>query len=390
MNSPVSAIRVLPAHPVILATMIFCGCSGLRLGEPLKKDPSNWTMFAKDGTRANFTQEAVTPPLILEWQYDISGGIGNGSPVIADSVLIVGNLRGELYGINAFTGRRLGWVDLGDAIQGAPLIDGNTAVVALSNTELSLVGFDLVEGKPRWRKDYGDIEASPLLHNEKIFIGNLEGAFFCLDRSTGDKIWKYELPDNARHYGIRSSAAGIDSLTTFGAEDGFLYGLQAESGKLLWRSNTGGSIAGSPCIADGSVYVGNFGGIVSAYDLHSGKRRWQFDAGTAIYASASFSEGKIFIGTTGGMMYALDARRGEPVWKTDLGGVINSGAVIAATTLYIGTLTKALFGLRTTDGAVVFKQDVPGRVKTSPAIAHGRLFLATDEKLILSYRSSTP
>ena len=387
MNSQNSSIRGL-AIPSLLAAVLFCGCSGLRLQETLKADASDWTMFAKEETRVNSTHEAVTPPLTLEWQYDISGGVGNGSPLVVDSVLMIGNLRGELCAINAYTGKRIGWVDLGDAIQGAPVIDGNDALVCLSNTELSLVRFDLTGGKPEWRRDYGDIEASPLLHDRHIFIGNTEGVFHCIDQETGDMVWKYELPDNAKHNGIRTSAAGSDSLIIFGADDGSLYALEAGRGRLCWRTNTGGSIAGSPCIAEQTVYVGNLGGTICAVDLRSGKLRWKFEAGTSIYASASFAENTIFIGTTGGTMYALDATKGTLVWKTDLGGVINSGAVIAANVLYVGTLTKTLFGLQTTDGAVVFKQEVPGRVKTSAAVAHGRLFLATDEKLVLSFRSS--
>jgi outer membrane protein assembly factor BamB len=330
----------------------------------------------------------VPPPLTLEWDYDITGGIGNGSPLIVDSVLMIGNLRGELYAINAYTGKRMGWVDLGDAIQGTPIIDGNVAIVTLSNTDLSLVAFNLSEGKAQWRMEYGDIEASPLLHNKKIFAGNVEGAFYCVDLTTGAQLWKFELPDNAKRKGIRSSAAGSDVSITFGADDGYLYALDAERGIQMWRHNTGASVVGSPCIANGNVYVGNLGGTVCCVDLHSGKTRWQFEAGASIYASPSFADSKIFIGTTSGMMYALDATTGALVWKTDLGSVINSSAVVAGNVLYVGTLKKMLFGLNIADGTPVLKQEVPGRIKTSPAVAHGRLFVATDERLILSFRSA--
>jgi outer membrane protein assembly factor BamB len=389
MTSHSSTISSLPIRSgLLLATLLFNACSGLRLPQPLAVDTSDWAMFAKYASRVNATSETVPPPLTLEWEYDITGGIGNSSPLVVDSVLMIGNLRGELYAINAYTGKRIGWVDLGDAIQGTPIIDGNVAIVTLSNTDLSLVAFDLSEGKARWRMEYGDIEASPLLRNQKIFAGNVEGAFYCVDLTTGVQLWKFELPDNVKRKGIRSSAAGSDSSITFGADDGFLYALDAERGTQIWRHNTGASIVGSPCIANGNVYVGNLGGTICGVDLHSGKPRWQFEAGASIYASPSFADNKIFIGTTGGMMYALDAMTGTLVWKTDLGSVINSSAVIAGNVLYVGTLKKMLFGLNIADGTPVLKQEVPGRIKTSPAVAHGRLFVATDEKLILSFRSA--
>lgn len=389
MISHIPSIGALPIrYGVLFATLLLGACGGLRLPEPVTVDSSDWAMFAKYESRLNATNETVPPPLTLEWEYDISGGIGNGSPLIVDSVLIIGNLRGELYAINAYNGKRIGWIDLGDAIQGTPVIDANVAIVTLSNTDLSLVAFDLSEGKARWRKEYGDIEASPLLHNQRIFAGNVEGAFYCVDRTTGDRLWKFELPDNAKRKGIRSSAAGSDSIITFGAEDGFLYALDAEGGTQTWRHNTGAGIVGSPCIANGNVYVGNLGGTIWGVDLHSGRPRWQFGTGASIYASPSFAENKVFIGTTGGIMYALDAMTGALVWKTDLGSVINSGAVVAGNVLYIGTLKKMLFGLNIVDGEPVLKQEVPGRIKTSPAVARGRLFVATDERFVLSFRST--
>lgn len=384
--------RISPARIrlMICCLMTFNACRGLRIPEPLEVGLSDWAMFGKDVTRTNASSDVFTPPLTLEWEYDITGGIGNGSVLVVDSVLIAGNLRGELHALNARTGKRLGWADLGEAIQGSPAFDGHVAIIPLSNTELSLVAYDLVEGTSLWRRDYGDLEASPLLRAQKVYVGNTAGTFFCVDPATGDQVWKYELPENARQKGIRSSAAAIGNTIAFGAEDGFLYALDAETGSRRWRYNTGGSIVASPCIAGGNAVIGNLNGIVSAVDSMTGESRWKFAAGASIYASPSYAEGRIFIGTTGGMMYALDAVSGTRLWNTDLGSVINSGAPIVGDILYVGTLRKTLFGLRASDGAIIDKQEVPGRIKTSPVVAHGRLFVATDEKLILAFRSATP
>ncbi|MBM2840566.1 MAG: 3 protein [Bacteroidetes bacterium] len=373
----------------ILAAM-FYACSGLRLPQPLSVDDSDWPMFGKYESRINATSEIITPPLTLSWDYDITGGIGNGSPLVIDSVLIVGNLRGELWAINAYTGKRIGWIDLGDAIQGTPVIDGSIAIISLSNSDLSLIAFDLEEGKPLWRKEYGDIEASPLLHNQKIYFGNTDGIFFCADKTTGEQLWKFELPGNEKHKGIRSSAASSNNTIVFGAEDGVVYALDAETGNLKWKHNTGATVVSSPCIADGNVHVGNLKGIVSAIDVQSGALQWRVDAGSSIYASASFADGKIVVGTTGGLMYGLDASTGREMWKSNLGGVVNSGAVVAGNTIYVGTLKKSLFGLNVTDGSIIFKQEVQGRIKTSPAVANGRLFVATDEKLVLAFKGAAP
>ena len=347
-------------------------------------------MFGKSEARMDATRETITPPLTLAWDYDVTGGIGKGSPLVVDSVLLVGNMRGELHAVNSYTGKRIGWVDLGDAIESSPALDGNIAIVSLSNTRLSLVAFDLIEGQAAWKVPLGDIEASPLLFNRKIYVGNTNGVFFCVQRVTGETIWKFELPLNKTHEGIRSSAAAVDSSVVFGAEDGVLYCLDAATGSLKWKYNSDAPIVSTPCIARGSVYVGNLNGTVFAVDIGSGTLLWKHETKAGIYASASFGSDKVFVGTTGGEMYAFDALNGTIVWKTDLGSVINSGGLVAGNILYLGTLKKTLFGLDVSDGKVVAKQEVDGRIKTSPALAHGMLFVATDDRLILAFRSSVP
>ena len=372
----------------ITATASLCACSGLHLAEPLKVGASDWAMLANSKTRINATTESVVPPLALAWDYDVSGGIGNGCPVVIDSVLFIGNLRGELHAINAYTGKRIGWIDLGEAIQGAPAIEDNIAIVALSNTTQSLVAFDLLEGKTLWKKPFGDIETTPLIHHQMIYVGNNDGVFFCIDKTTGDQKWEFKLPNNTKHKGIRSSAAANIDMVAFGAEDGNIYALDSETGKLNWRYNTGDVVVSTPCLGPDNVYIGNLGGTFSAVDIASGALRWQFNAGAGIYADAAFAGNVVFFGTTGGTMYALNAYTGTQVWKNDLEGVVNSGAVVADSTLYVGTLKKKLFGLNISDGSIIFKQDVEGRIKTSPAVAHHRLYIATDDRTVLSFKES--
>lgn len=374
---------------VLCATLVG-GCSGLRLPHPLSIGPSDWTMFGKTGERMDATTETITPPLTLAWDYDVTGGIGKGSPLVVDSVLLVGNMRGELHAVNSYTGKRIGWVDLGDAIESSPTLDGNIAVVSLSNTRLSLVAFDLLEGKAAWKMPLGDIEASPLIFGRRIYVGNTSGTLFCVQPSTGETLWKFELPRNNTHEGIRSAAAASDSSVVFGAEDGVLYCLNPETGNLKWEYDSKGPIVSTPCIGEGRVYIGNLNGTLSAVSMESGALLWKSETNAGIYASASYAEDKVFIGTTGGEMYAFDGANGNVAWKTSLGSVINSGGLVAGNILYVGTLKKTLFGLDISDGKVVAREEVEGRIKTSPALAHGMLFVATDDRLILAFKSSLP
>ena len=69
---------------------------------------------------------------------------------------------------------------------------------------------------------------------------------------------------------IRSSPAAWDALLFFGSGDGYLYGLEARSGELLWRYRTGSAIVAGPTVADGMLLVGSTDRRVHAFTLQPG------------------------------------------------------------------------------------------------------------------------
>ena len=379
---------VCAVAPFIASIFLLSGCGGLRLQRPVVVQENDWPTFARAGTHTDATEESLAVPLKQDWELDIAAGMGTGTPIVVNGTLFVGTLRGELYAFQTTDGKRIGWTSLADAIPGSPIINGVIAVVTASNTRESLIGYDLLEGKVRWRKPYGDIEVSPLHIEEHIYFGNTRGAFFCVDRISGEQIWQFELPNNTRLKGIRSSPAGADSIIYFGSDDGAVYALEASTGKLRWSTITGGAVIAAPALANGTVYAANLDGTVIALNADSGTVRWRFSAGSPVYANVTPVENLVVFGTTGGVLYALRAADGSVAWKTDLGSPVNSGAVVARQTIFVGTLKKFLFALRLSDGSVTWKTEVNGRIKTAPIIFGGRLYLATDERNIIAFRGT--
>jgi outer membrane protein assembly factor BamB len=371
---------------IAIVVMSVLGCGGLRLSSSVKTRELDWTSYGRVETRTNATPAVVTPPLTLLWEHDITAGIGNGSPLVVDTFVVVGNLRGELFGLNANTGKRIGWYDLGDAIQGSPIVDGNEAIVALSNTKESLVAFDLTGGKPRWRANCGDIEVSPLLHKKRIYFGTTDGRFQCVSQSNGETIWKFELPENTKRKGIRSSPATDGSSVVFGAEDGHVYALDIETGALRWRVRISAPLVAGTAILEGCAYIGDLEGNVHAIRISDGANVWSAQTGAAIYAGAAATPEVIVVGATNGTLFGFDPKSGMMVWECNLGGVVNAAAVISGSTVYVGTLKKELFAIDLKNGAILWQQSVPGRIKTAPVAVHGRLYVATDERLILAFK----
>jgi outer membrane protein assembly factor BamB len=375
----------------ILGAILLAGCGGtLRLGRQLTPSETDWLMFGGSSARANVASKEVLPPLALVWEYDLSAGVASGTPILADSVLLIGDLRGELHAVNATTGKRLGWTDLGEAIHGTPALVQSIAYVPLTNTLESLVAYDLSTGKVLWEREYGEIEASLLITHGNLYFGNLSGTFLCISATTGDTRWKYSLPENTSRKGIRSTAVSAPPLVIFGADDGSVTALDAEGGILKWRTETGAPIL-APLATDSSLLIAaNLRGTVTALSPDSGRILWSFEAHEPVHGHPLLTTELVVTVTAGGTIIALDRTTGHIRWSTQAGGPLSAGAVESGRYLYIGTLNRECLAVRLTDGIVVWKIALGGRVKTSPIVASGTLYLVTDEKTLLAFRSATP
>jgi len=380
-------IRVPPVLRLVASIVLVANlsCSHLKIERPLRQSAADWPAFGRSVARTNSSAETIAPPLSLVWTHDITGGFGSGSPLVIDSLVLVGNLRGELYALNARTGQRKGWIDLCDAINGSPVVEGGVVYVCGSNTEESLIAFDMVQGKSIWKKPYGDIEVSPLLLEDRLYFGNIRGEFFCVNKRTGEKLWKFDIPENTKLKGIRSSAVADHGAVIFGADDGYMYALETETGKLRWSYDTGSPIVAPPAAQHGALFIGNISGAFLCLNAENGTLLWSYSCGTSILAGAAVSNSNVLVATAGGSVVSLRPEDGVAQWRSELGSVINASPVIAGEYIYVGTLKKTLHGIRLTDGELVFSHTVSGRIKSSPAIAYRRLYVASDDRLIMAF-----
>ncbi|MDP7235656.1 MAG: PQQ-binding-like beta-propeller repeat protein, partial [Candidatus Latescibacteria bacterium] len=79
--------------------------------------------------------------------------------------------------------------------------------------------------------------STPLLHETTLYTGAEDGYVYAIDIETGDTQWRFQTKRR-----IRSSPVISDSLLFIGSDDNHLYALHVETGRLVWSFETGGSI----------------------------------------------------------------------------------------------------------------------------------------------------
>jgi outer membrane protein assembly factor BamB len=90
--------------------------------------------------------------------------------------------------------------------------------------------------------------------------------------------------------------------------------LDASSGELKWRFETGGDVFSSPAVADGVVYVGSNDKSLYAIDADTGELIWRYEAYDDIGSTPSVVDGIVYFGDINGQIYAVDTTQGEIQW----------------------------------------------------------------------------
>ena len=148
-----------------------------------------------------------------------------------------------------------------------------------------------------WAADLGTnrvLEATPVVIDGVLYTSGVAGRAYAFDAASGHELWRFEpTVDMQVNRTVCCDMANRGVAVARGkvfvsALDGWLYALDARSGKVLWKSdavvdrNRGYSSTGAPEVAGNVVVIGNGGaeydvrGYVSAFDIDTGQFRWRF------------------------------------------------------------------------------------------------------------------
>jgi outer membrane protein assembly factor BamB len=150
---------------------------------------------------------------------------------------------------------------------------------------------------------------------------------------------------------VHASQAVLNGKVYTGADDGYFYCLDADTGEELWKTSAGGFFTNfmnpgeakpgsSPIIVGNSLYCGSKDANLYCLSL-DGSVKWKFSTDNAIIGSPGYSDGVVYIASTDGYLYAVNANTGTQVWKSTF--TLNGEVVppIYSTLYNVGSPTAA-------------------------------------------------
>jgi outer membrane protein assembly factor BamB len=292
----------------------------------------------------------------VKWKFP-TGDRVISSPVCLDKVLYFGGDDGNIYAVDAETGRQI------------------------------------------WKRATGGpAPSTPAVANGTVYLGSYDGKFYALNAQTGAVKWKFAtggerrfeaqgihgfLPKNqtmADQFDVfLSSPVVAQGAVYFGSGDGNLYAIDSASGELRWKFKTGDVVHSSPAYADGVLYFGSWDSFFYAVDAATGKEKWRFHGGedplihnqVGFQSSAAVADGVVYVGCRDSNLYALDAATGKEKWRfnNEMSWVITSPAV-AQGKVYFATSDSSLYHVvDAATGKPVLKQQDKAYMFSSPSIA---------------------
>ncbi|MGH8809120.1 MAG: PQQ-dependent dehydrogenase, methanol/ethanol family, partial [Noviherbaspirillum sp.] len=137
------------------------------------------------------------------------------------------------------------------------------------------------------------LEATPLMADGVLYASLSWSRVIAVDARSGKLLWEYDPQVNKAKAkdaccdAVNRGVALWGNKVFIGTLDGRLIGLDRQSGKPVWSTQTTDNskpytITGAPRVVKGKVIIGNSGaeygvrGYFSAYDADSGKMAWRF------------------------------------------------------------------------------------------------------------------
>jgi outer membrane protein assembly factor BamB len=263
------------------------------------------------------------------------------TPVIADGVVYVGANDGKLHAIKAETGKELWVADTGAEILAEPLVDGG-----------------------------------------KVYSANGLGVVSAYT-TAGKKVWSFTAGD-----AVYSSPVMADGKVIFGCNDGWLYALDAVTGKPVWLNKDGTyTIESKPFVWNGKVYYGAWDQYIRCVNVRDGKLVWQqicegsrvAKAAKRYYSPADampvVTEGKLMIADRNMMLTILNAETGEPAGsmrQVSATGVSEDGKFV-----YLRKLNGSVAKIDSSGKEIWSVGALVGAIPTAPTEKNGVVYVSS-------------
>lgn len=267
-------------------------------------------------------------------------------------------------------------------------VEAGEGIVVIGNRKGQLFGLDQTTGEQKWMaKLSGAILSPSLIQSGRVITIANDGTVFAHDAVTGQQVWAYKLPNV--QFSLRGQPAPVrldERTVLIGSANAYVYALDIISGVPRFQRRVAISdgrsdiqrlidVVGDPVVAGQFLVTTSFQGQVTVIDLASQRVVWSEDASST--NTAEVAEDKVFVTTTDGKLNAYNLATGELVWQNE--ELLNrqlSNPVMLGQNLVVGDLDGVLHLINPASGKLIGRAKTSGEVR-SLRVIDNQLYVAT-------------
>jgi outer membrane protein assembly factor BamB len=294
--------------------------------------------------------------------------------------LLFGTYNGYLVIADINDGELKGKRNLGDACAAPPSVKGKLIFQSFETGSYGLIVYDIYKGSVAWRLEGNYSRSSPVIVDEKVLHTTLQGDVLCLNKESGEEIWRVALQSE-----IRNSPAFQGDKLIIATLSGRIFALEYSSGVVLWEANISTPVFADPVINGENAYVVCQKQDLFIYNIKTGKQIHRENIKMPMYFSPTIDETSIFLPLSNGHLLCLDKQTYHQKWIFAGDGPAAGPALVGLTYIYLTTLSEKLYILDKISGQLLQEIALSGRARSAPIIKQGKLILSCEEKQVIAY-----
>lgn len=311
----------------VIVALALGGCSAKSLG-PLPH--MDWPMYMGNIGRTGSGHGKLEGRVVAQLKIPLMRiGSCSSNPVVGDGMLYFGTIEYTTCGLSLRSGRLFMQVTTGtDWVQATPAVRDRRVYVGAGD---GIYAVNSTTQQIEWKvKTAGGTRSSPLVVGDTVYVGSEK--LYAINAADGYIKWT-AVPTK---WGISSSPAADRDTVYVGSGDGKLYALDKATGHVRWAVRVGTEIKSTPCVVNGTVYVGAYAGRdgkLYAIDARNGHTKWQKLLGSFAPISTAFANGMVYAPSYQ-KLYAIEGTTGRITWTLDTGDWINTSPVVSDGIVY--------------------------------------------------------
>lgn len=220
-----------------------------------------------------------------------------------------------------------------------------------------------------------------LVSGTTIYAPSGDHSLYALDL-TGKQLWKY-----TTGYSLWAQPAKDDQRLYQPSMDHFLYALSQDKGELIWKTDLGGAILGTPAMGpDGTLYVGTLSNEMFAVNSSDGKIVWRTPTTGGVWSGPVLQGKNLYFGDLSGNFYSMDTT-GKIAWKIQPDGPITGSPLLIKSGLVFGTEAGTLDAVDF-NGKILWNRPINGKLYTTPVLAGDKILVtpvSTEAALLFAF-----